>query len=75
MPKATLTFSLPEEQREYECATHGADWKGIVYEVSIFLRNALKYGHKYKSADEALESISRELWAECQAINLDPWGD
>jgi hypothetical protein len=75
MPKATLTFNLPEEQGEYADAVHGGGWRSIVYNVSIMLRNALKYGHSYKSADEALEAIRTHLWDECKARNLDPWSD
>lgn len=75
MPKATLTFNLPEEYREHSCAVHGAEWKDIVYEISMFLRNKLKHGHEYKTANEALESIKELLWAECSANGLDPWED
>jgi len=75
MPKATMTFNLPEERYEYACAIHGADWKSIVYEVSMFLRNKLKHGHEYKTADEALEAVKAELWEECNASGLDPWSE
>ncbi len=75
MPKATLTFDLPEEQVEHASAVHGAEWKFIVYEVSMFLRNALKHGHQYNSADEALEAVKTALWDECKSYNLDPWED
>lgn len=75
MPKATLNFKLPEEQYEYKNAIHGGDWKSIVYEVSMFLRNKLKYGHEFKDANEALEAVRDELWNECKDANLDPWSD
>ena len=73
MPKIVMTFNLPEERYEHECALRGEAWKSIVYELSMFLRNALKHGHTYKSADEALEAIKAELWQTCQDENLDPW--
>lgn len=75
MPKATLNFKLPEETPEYKDAIHGGDWKSIVYEVSMFLRNKLKHGHEYKTADEALEAVRDALWDECKENNLDPWQD
>lgn len=75
MPKITMTFTLPEERSEHASALHGADWKGVVYEVSMFLRNTLKYGHEYKSADAALEAVKEKLWTECNDNNLDPWED
>jgi hypothetical protein len=75
VPKVTMTFTLPEELYEHNCALRGADWKSIVYEVSMFMRNKLKHGHEYKSADEALEAIKTALWDECSASGLDPWED
>lgn len=73
MPKATISFTLPEEHDEHQAAIHGQDWKHIVYEVSMFLRNKLKYGHEFKSADEALEAVRTHLWDECNDYKLDPW--
>lgn len=75
MPKVTISFNLPEEAHEHKDAIHGADWKGIVYELSTLLRNKLKYGHEYKTADEALEAVRDALWEECRENNLDPWAD
>jgi len=75
MSKATLAFSLPEERVEYACALHGAEWKSIVYGLDSFLRDALKYGHAYKTADEALRDVRDALIAFCKDSNLDPWSD
>lgn len=73
MPKVTITFNLPEESHEHHDAIHGADWKSIVYELTNYLRGKRKYGHSYKSADEALDDIWETLWNECKENNLDPW--
>jgi hypothetical protein len=75
MSKAILEFNLPEEQSEYYCTIHGADWKAIVYDLSMFLRDKLKYGHKYKNADETLEAMKEFLWTQCNESHLDPWED
>jgi len=75
MPKVSLTFNLPDERIEYLCAMHGEDWKLIVYDLAMFLRNALKYGHTFKTADEAFEAAKAALWERCKTSNLDPWGD
>ena len=75
MPKVTLTYNLPEEQYEYGCSMHGSDWKDIVYEVSMFLRTKLKYGHEYKSIDAALEATRDLLWDACKERSLDPWSE
>jgi hypothetical protein len=73
VPKVTISFNLPEERYEHENAIRGADWRNIVYELTVFLRNKLKYGHEYKSADEALEDVRKTLWDECNSNHLDPW--
>ena len=75
MPKVTMTFSLPDERLEYADALHGGEWRDIVFELSVLLRNALKYGHEYGTADEALDTVRTALWNECQSHGLDPWGD
>lgn len=75
MPKATLTFNLPEERSEYHAAAHGQDWKGIVFEMAQYLRSALKYGHEHKTADAALEAVRDKLWDMCKDEGLDPWED
>lgn len=75
MPRATLNFKLPEENSEYKEAVNGGAWKAIVYELSLVLRNKLKYGHSYKSIDQALEDIKDVLWQECKDRDLDPWSD
>jgi hypothetical protein len=75
MPKVTMTFSLPEERAEHADALHGAEWKAIVYDLSVNLRNHLKYGHMFKTPDEALEAIRTLLWDDCKEVGLDPWQD
>ena len=62
MPEAILKFNLPEENNEYQKAINGASWAHVVWELDeAFLRNCLKYGHEYKSADEALEAVRDKL--------------
>jgi hypothetical protein len=75
MPKVTITFNLPEESSEHKAAIRGADWKGIAYDIAFDLRNQLKYGHQFKTANEALEAIQTSLWDHCREAGLDPWED
>jgi hypothetical protein len=72
MPKATLSFDLPEEQREYMTALCGAGWKNVVRELSLFLREKLELGYQYKTGDEALGAAQRVLWEACRDSDLDP---
>lgn len=75
MPKATLTFSLPEERWEHSAAIHGGEWKCIVYDTLEHIRQKLKYGHEYKSADAALEGRRATIVSSCTDYSLDPWSD
>ncbi len=59
--QAFLIFSLPEEVEEHEMAIKGGDWKATVADIEEWLREKLKYGHEFKSADEALEAARKEL--------------
>lgn len=72
MPKATLTFSLPEERCEYNDAVNGVVWKSILVELAERLRSDLRYGHTYKTPDEALETIQKALFDGCndEGLNL-----
>ena len=58
---AVLIFDLNEEQSAYDCAYHGMDWALVAFDLDQHLRGLLKYGHKFKDADEALEAIREEL--------------
>ncbi len=68
--KATLTFDMPDEQPEFDMARYGADYHAALWEIDSLLRNALKHGHEYKTADEALEAIRNRLHEELDGI---PW--
>jgi len=43
MPKGTLTFDLPEETPEFDCAFRGRDWVLAVLEYDEWLRNQTKH--------------------------------
>lgn len=44
MPKATLSFILPEEQEEFNTTMLAADYKHALYEFDQALRHKTKYG-------------------------------
>lgn len=41
--KATLTFSLPEEEYEYSNAVEGAKMRSVLWDLDQWLRAKLKY--------------------------------
>ena len=66
-------FEQPEDQEMFEIVTHALGWWSVANDVEHALRNSLKYGHDYKTADEALEAIRRLLYevVDAQNISLD----
>lgn len=44
MPKITIEFNLPDEERQYRCAADGQKYCAILYELDQHLRKTTKYG-------------------------------
>jgi hypothetical protein len=59
--KAILEFSLPDDAVEHSDAINGTDYKFILQDMDSTLRDYLKYGHEYKTVQDALEGIRKEL--------------
>lgn len=59
--KATLEFSLPDETQEHRDALDGTNWRLACDQVCEQIRQWLKYGHQFKTPDEALEAVRKEL--------------
>ena len=62
--KAILEFNLPEDQREFEIANQSKDMLCIIGNLEDALRSYLKYGHEFKTPEEALEAIRARLYEE-----------
>ena len=71
--KATLEFDMLEERDDLNFAIHGLDWALVALDIDNELRNRLKYGHQFKSADEALETVRDRLFEimDDHNVNLD----
>ena len=70
--KATLEYNLPEEQDLYIGACQGVNINNVVRDIDNEMRNWLKHGHSFKSADEALEKVRQMLYDDLNryGINL-----
>lgn len=56
--KGILKFNLPEETDDFKLAQLGSKMFCILWElVYKEIKNKLKHGHSFKSADEALKYI------------------
>jgi hypothetical protein len=59
--RGILIFPLPEDENDFEIAVNAMDWALTSWDMDKWLREKLKYGHKFKSASEALEAVRDEL--------------
>jgi len=64
--KAILVFDLPDEETEYKMAIYGGDYLLILSRIQEQLRQFIKYGHKFNSADDALEYMQKFIYDEIQ---------
>lgn len=55
--KATLTFTLPDEETEFRAACQGREAKAALWEIDQRLRSLLKHGNP----TEAEETLAREI--------------
>lgn len=69
MPRATLTFKLPEEQFEFLQAASAGELARALSEIDQRLRGILKYGEPSKET-EALAIEIREMIRELDPIVL-----
>jgi len=67
MPRATLTFKLPEEQFEFLQAANAGELARALSEIDQRLRGILKYGEPSKET-EALAQEIREMIRELDPI-------
>lgn len=62
MPKATLSFNLPEEEQEFQWAQSGFEYLRTIEELDNYLRSKLKYSELTADQHQIYEEIRSELW-------------
>ena len=74
--KATLEFNLPEDRDDFELATKGSKWYGVVWDMDHWLRQQYKYmpdseysKDKYDAYVETRDKL-REIMNE-NGVNLE----
>lgn len=63
MPRATLTFTLPDEEPEHRAALQGREAKRVLWDIDQRLRAVLKHGSpsdETASLAEEIRSLIRE---------------
>lgn len=58
---ATLVFHLPDEQPEFDMASHAGQLASTLGALDREARNMLKYGHPMKTPEEVLRWIRSEI--------------
>lgn len=72
MPKATLTFNLPEERHEYKTATKAGDLSLIIYEFTNDLRMKAKHEEKPPADWQEVKDL---WWSYLADYSHDPYED
>ena len=66
MPTATLTYTLPEEQSEYDAAREGQAARSLIWAIDQHCRSLLKHGNP--------DAATRVLAADIRTMILDEVG-
>ena len=61
--KATLEFTLPEENQEFETAANASQLASVITDFDRYIRNLRKYDNNLESVDKVLDQLHMELWA------------
>ena len=57
MPRATLTYTLPEEQAEFDAAREGVAARSLIWAIDQHCRSLLKHG----SPDAATRVLAADI--------------
>jgi hypothetical protein len=68
--KATLEFDLPQDQEEHAAALNGWRYRAVINNTMEIIRVKLKHGHAYKTPEDALEDIRREILDRLESYAL-----
>ena len=64
MAKATITFTLPDEQVEFHDAVHAGDYKAVLWDLNQKLRGKLKYDTTLDDSSAAAYQDARDMLHE-----------
>jgi len=57
MPRATLTYQLPDEQGDFDAARLGSEAMQVLWQIDQRLRSLLKHGQPSKETGQLAEEI------------------
>lgn len=68
MPKLTITYTLPDEQAEYDAARLGRQALSVLWEIDQRCRSLVKYGEPSGETRELAEEIREMIPGECLEV-------
>ena len=70
--KAILEFDMDKEdgceREEYETYLQAPQMASVLWDMSQYLRELNKYGHSFKSIEEAIDKIREEFYNLCDGL-------
>jgi hypothetical protein len=70
MPRATLTFTLPDEQSDFDAAREGSAARSLIWAIDQHCRSLLKHGNP-DAATRALAGDIRQMILDEAGVTLD----
>ena len=67
MPTVTLTYTLPDEQSEFDAAREGQAARSLIWEIDQRLRSLCKHGEPSSETRQLAEEI-REMIREAPGV-------
>lgn len=64
MPTVTLTYTLPDEQGDYDAARTGAEARRVIWEIDQWLRSVVKHGEPTEPERKLAEHVRAMIPAE-----------
>lgn len=73
MPKATLSFKLPEEKEEFDIASKAGQLHCVIYDLDQYLRQMTKYASDLQSEEitQAYQNARDRLWKLLNESNIE----
>ncbi len=70
MPTATLTFTLPDEQSDFDAAREGQAARSLIWQIDQHCRSVMKHGNP-DAATRALAGDIRQMILDEAGVTLD----
>jgi hypothetical protein len=70
MPRATLTFTLPDEQSDFDAAREGQAARSLIWQIDQHCRSVMKHGNP-DAATRVLAADIRQMILDEAGVTLD----